>query len=76
VEDQGQGIPEEEREALFQPFQTTSVRGTAGEKSTGLGLVITKRIVEGHGGRIEVESEVGEGSTFRVRLPVEEGSQV
>jgi signal transduction histidine kinase len=76
VEDRGQGIPEEEREALFQPFQTTSVRGTAGEKSTGLGLVITKRIVEGHGGRIEVESEVGEGSTFRVRLPVEEGSQV
>jgi len=76
VEDRGQGIPEEEREALFQPFQTTSVRGTAGEKSTGLGLVITKRIVEGHGGRIEVESEVGEGSTFRVRLPVEDGSHV
>lgn len=71
VEDRGQGIPEEERGALFQPFQTTSVRGTAGEKSTGLGLVITKRIVVGHGGRIEVDSEVGVGSTFVVRLPAD-----
>jgi len=71
VEDRGQGIPEEERGALFQPFQTTSARGTAGEKSTGLGLVITKRIVEGHGGWIEVDSEVEVGSTFTVRLPAD-----
>ena len=71
VEDRGQGIPEEEQDALFQPFKTTSVRGTAGERSTGLGLVITKRIVEGHGGRIEVDSEVGVGSTFTVSLPMD-----
>jgi signal transduction histidine kinase len=71
VEDRGQGIPEDELDALFEPFVTTSVRGTAGEKSTGLGLVIVKRIVEGHEGEIEVESEVGEGSTFMVVLPLE-----
>jgi signal transduction histidine kinase len=71
VEDQGQGIPEDEQDALFQPFATTSVRATAGEKSTGLGLVITKRIIEGHGGEIEVMSEAGEGSTFIVTLPID-----
>jgi signal transduction histidine kinase len=71
VEDRGPGIPEDELDALFQPFQTTSVRATAGEKSTGLGLVITKRIVEGHGGEITVESEVGEGTTFTVELPLD-----
>ena len=71
VEDQGQGIPEDEIDALFEPFATTSVRGTAGEKSTGLGLVITKRIVEGHGGQIQVESDVGEGTVFVVTLPIE-----
>jgi signal transduction histidine kinase len=70
VQDRGQGIPEDEQDALFQPFSTTSVQATAGEKSTGLGLVITKRIVEGHGGTIEVESEDGAGSTFTVRLPL------
>jgi signal transduction histidine kinase len=71
VEDRGEGIPEGERDTLFKPFGTTSVRGTAGEKSTGLGLVIVKRIVEGHGGEINVESELGEGSTFTVLLPLE-----
>lgn len=71
VEDQGQGIPEDEQDALFEPFATTSVRATAGEKSTGLGLVITKRIIEGHGGEIEVMSEAGEGSTFIVTLPID-----
>ncbi len=70
VQDRGQGIPEDEQDALFQPFRTTSVQATAGEKSTGLGLVITKRIVKGHGGTIEVESGEGAGSTFTVRLPL------
>ena len=69
VQDEGQGIPAEEIDKLFKPFQRTSVQSTAGEKSTGLGLVIVKRIVKGHGGKIWVESEVGEGSTFFVSLP-------
>ncbi len=74
VQDQGQGIPEHELDALFQPFQTTSAKATGGEASTGLGLVITKKIIEGHGGDIEVDSEVGKGTTFTVTLPLDLGS--
>lgn len=70
VRDQGQGIPAAELDKLFQAFSKTSVRSTAGEKSTGLGLAITRKIVEGHGGRIGVASRVGEGSTFSFALPV------
>ena len=70
VIDQGQGIPEEEIPTLFNPFTKTSVRATAGEKSTGLGLAIVKKMVEAHGGRIWVESKVGEGSTFHFTLPL------
>jgi signal transduction histidine kinase len=69
VADEGPGIPADELDQLFRPFETTSVRGTAGEKSAGLGLVIVRKIVEEHGGRIDVESEVGEGTTFHVILP-------
>ncbi|MCU1349702.1 MAG: histidine kinase [Acidobacteria bacterium] len=64
VVDQGQGIAAEEMTHLFQPFSRTSTRATAGEGSTGLGLAICRRIVEGHGGRIGAESELGKGSTF------------
>ncbi len=69
VQDQGPGIPENEREKLFHLFQRTSVRSTAGEKSTGLGLAIAQRIIQGHGGRINVESQVGQGTIFTVILP-------
>lgn len=69
VRDQGQGIPAAELSRLFQPFSKTSVKSTGGEKSTGLGLAITRRIVEGHGGHIGVESRVGEGSRFSFSLP-------
>lgn len=69
VEDEGIGIAPDEMDKLFRPFVTPAARGTAGEKSTGLGLVIVRRIVEGHGGDIWVESEKGVGTTFYVRLP-------
>ncbi len=69
VEDHGQGIPAADLPKLFKPFGTASVRSTDGEQSTGLGLAIVRRIVEGHGGRIWVESEVGKGSTFSFTLP-------
>jgi hypothetical protein len=70
VQDQGQGIPEDEISKIFQDFGRTSVRPTAGEKSTGLGLAICKRMVEAHGGSIWVESKAGEGSIFIFSLPV------
>lgn len=69
VRDHGQGIPAAEIADVFEAFRTTSVKATAGEKSTGLGLAIAKQIVDGHDGRIWVESEVGVGSSFRVRIP-------
>lgn len=76
VIDQGQGIPAHEHNKLFKPFTRTSVTTTSGESSNGLGLCIVKRLVEGHGGRIWVESQPGKGSTFAftvdgVRAPAE-----
>jgi signal transduction histidine kinase len=69
VRDQGAGIQNHEQERLFKPFGRTSVRTTGGEKSTGLGLVISRRIVESHGGTIGVESAPGSGSTFWFTIP-------
>ncbi len=70
VQDQGQGIPAAELPRLFKVFGKSSVRSTAGEPSTGLGLAICRRIIEGHGGRVGVESTVGRGSTFFFTLPL------
>ncbi len=70
VIDQGPGIPEDEVGRLFQDFSRTSVRPTRGEKSTGLGLSIVRRIVTAHGGTVSVESTVGKGSTFSFSIPV------
>jgi signal transduction histidine kinase len=66
VSDTGQGIPEEVREKIFKPFYTTK------EKGTGLGLKICQDIVRGHGGTIDLESEPGKGTTFRVWVPTGE----
>jgi len=71
VKDQGPGIAPAEQSRLFQPFGRTSARSTGGEKSTGLGLAIARRIIEGHKGRLGVDSQPGQGSTFWFSLPVE-----
>ncbi len=70
IQDQGPGIPETEQNKLFTPFGTTSVKSTEKESSTGLGLAIARKIVEMHGGKIGVESEIGKGSTFSFTLPL------
>jgi two-component system NtrC family sensor kinase len=67
VEDTGSGIPEEHLERIFDPFFTTKEP----DEGTGLGLMITHQIVADHGGVIEVRSQPGSGTCFRVRLPVE-----
>ena len=69
VRDQGPGIPESERHKLFKDFSQTSVKPTAGEQSTGLGLAICKRIMESHGGSITAESVPTGGSIFRITFP-------
>jgi PAS domain S-box-containing protein len=62
--DKGEGIPRENLKKLFEPLFTTKAKGI------GLGLAVTKILVEGHGGTIEVDSEVNKGSKFSVRMPV------
>ena len=74
VTDTGSGIPPDDLSHIFDRFY----RGAVGRESapgTGLGLSICKKIVGLHGGAIEVESQVGKGSTFRVRLPLKVGEE-
>lgn len=66
VADTGGGIPQEQINRIFEPFYTTKKKGT------GLGLMIVQRIVRAHNGRIDLESNVGKGTTFRVWLPLHE----
>ena len=67
VRDQGSGIPEEHMDSIFEPFFTTKPPG----EGTGLGLALVNTMVESHRGHVEVESEVGLGSQFQVRLPID-----
>jgi len=69
IKDNGIGIPSEIQSKLFSPAPDAQRTGTAGEPSFGMGLTISKQIVEAHNGRIWVESEEGAGSTFFVELP-------
>jgi PAS domain S-box-containing protein len=66
VTDTGGGIPQEQIARIFEPFYTTKKKGS------GLGLMIVQRIVRAHNGRIELDSQVGRGTTFRIWLPLHE----
>ena len=66
ISDNGKGIPQKDLERIFDPFFTTKPAG----KGTGLGLSVSYGIVQKHHGRIEVESELGKGTNFRVWLPI------
>ena len=68
VTDTGIGVPEADRERIFESFQQGG-RGSSREEGTGLGLTLSRRIVELLGGRMWLESEVGRGSTFGFSLP-------
>jgi len=70
VADTGPGIAPEDHEAIFQEYWQTS-EARRRRVGTGLGLAITRRLVEMHGGRVELTSELGRGSTFRIILPME-----
>ena len=70
--DRGHGIAEGRHARLFEPYDRADYNGPAG--GTGLGLSIAREIVDAHGGRIDVRSARGEGTTFRVLLPAERGS--
>jgi signal transduction histidine kinase len=71
-EDTGIGIPKEEIPFVFNEFYRVKNDDTRHIRGTGLGLSIVKRIVEAHGGSIQVESEPGRGTTFTIQLPVQE----
>ncbi|HHT9106276.1 MAG TPA: sensor histidine kinase [Candidatus Wujingus californicus] len=71
IADTGCGIREELKDKIFKPFFTT--KNKEGEKGLGMGLAISKRIIEDHHGKINVESEIGKGTTFSVCIPCRKG---
>ena len=70
VRDTGPGIAADDQAKIFEEFQQADNSSTRQKGGTGLGLAIAKRIIEMHGGRLWVESSLGEGSTFSFTLPV------
>jgi two-component system sporulation sensor kinase A len=69
ISDTGGGIPEDVMGKLFVPFFTTRKTGS------GLGMAVTRRIIENHGGEIKIESELGVGTTVEMRVPIVRSSQ-
>jgi signal transduction histidine kinase len=74
VADTGPGIPAEDLESIFEEFEQTSEGKQA--EGTGLGLPLSRKLVELHGGRLWVESEPGRGSTFHITLPMQPGDEL
>ena len=70
IEDTGQGIPEENRAAIFEPYFTTKAKEGGKGSGFGLGLAISKNVVDKYEGRIELYSEINKGSKFIILLPV------
>ncbi len=70
VTDSGPGIPAEDHEKIFRPFEQSTVKDNRGEKGSGLGLAISQKIINAHGGGIHVKSSPGQGSSFEVCLPL------
>ncbi|MBU2513680.1 hybrid sensor histidine kinase/response regulator [bacterium] len=70
IRDEGPGISKEDQEKLFGMYRKLSARPTSGEKSSGLGLAIARKIIDGHQGDIYVESSLGKGATFVIVLPL------
>lgn len=70
VRDTGPGIAAKDQVLIFEEFQQVDSSSTKQKGGTGLGLAISKRIVEMHGGTIDVESVPGSGSTFRLKIPI------
>jgi signal transduction histidine kinase len=69
VSDRGVGIPPEEQEMIFEQFYRARSTGGHGVQGAGIGLALVKRVMRAHGGRVTVESRVGEGSTFQLLFP-------
>jgi signal transduction histidine kinase len=74
IQDEGQGLSEQDKKKLFGKFARLSAQPTGGENSTGLGLSIVKKLVELQNGNVWCESVFGEGATFVVELPAVEVS--
>ncbi len=70
VRDSGHGIPPETLRKIFDPYFTTKTADAQGQGGTGLGLAMARDVIEAHQGRIRVESAVGQGTTFTLKLPV------
>src|SRR4051794_20537433 len=73
ISDTGVGIPPEQLRQIFEPFYTTKEPDEHGHGGSGLGLSVCRQIIEQHHGRIRVESMVGKGSKFTIKLPMEQG---
>ena len=75
MRDSGPGIAAADQVKIFEEFQQVDDTSTRQKGGTGLGLAISKRIIEMHGGRITIDSELGKGSTFTIKLPVDAGGE-
>src|SRR5699024_10366169 len=76
IEDTGKGIPKQQQEVIFEQFYQVEDGETRKFEGSGIGLNITKQLVEKHGGFLTVESTLGKGSTFSFTLPIFQGEQV